>query len=56
MKILLSPEHKAQIAKELKVTTQSVRMSLENVFKSKMAKKIRLRAKELLLEESKKEA
>jgi hypothetical protein len=52
-KILLHPDLKKQIAKELKVTTQSVDMSLKYVFDSDKAKSIRKRAKELLENEVK---
>lgn len=50
-KILLHPDLKKQIAKELNVTTQSVDMSLKYVFDSDKAKSIRKRAKELLKNE-----
>ena len=50
-KILLHPDLKKQIAKELKVTTQTVDMSLKYVFDSEKAKSIRKRAKELLKKE-----
>lgn len=50
-KIRVHPEIKKEIAKELKVTYQTVTMSLEYVFNSEKAKQIRQRAKELLQKE-----
>ncbi|MDN3671659.1 hypothetical protein QWY99_01085 [Flavobacterium branchiarum] len=52
--ILLHPKHKKKIAEEFGVSKQTVDMSLSYVFNSDNAKKIRLRAKELLMEEVKK--
>jgi hypothetical protein len=51
-KILLHPDLKKQIANELKTSSQTVDMSLKYVFDSDTAKKIRKRAKELLIKES----
>ena len=53
-KILIHPTYKNQIAKEFKVTKQTVDMSLKYVFNSKTSKDIRKRAKGLLENESKK--
>ncbi len=53
-KILIHPTYKNQIAKEFKVTKQTVDMSLKYVFNSETSKDIRKRAKELLLKESEK--
>lgn len=52
--ILLHPKHKKKISEEFGVSKQTVDMSLSYVFNSDNAKKIRLRAKELLIEEVKK--
>lgn len=53
-KIRLHAELKKQISKELKVSVQSVRMSLDYVFNSDNAKQARKMAKKLLIEEAKK--
>lgn len=53
-KILIHPTYKNQIAKEFKVTKQTVDMSLKYVFNSGTSKDIRKRAKDLLLKESEK--
>lgn len=53
-KILLHPELKHKIKDEFKCSLQTVTMSLEFVFNSEKAKKIRQRASELLKEEIKK--
>lgn len=50
-KILLHSDLKKQIANELKVSIQTVDMSLKYVFDSDTAKKIRKKAKELLIKE-----
>ncbi|MFL0075620.1 hypothetical protein [Tenacibaculum maritimum] len=52
--ILLHPVLKRQIAKEFSVTKQTVDMSLKFVFNSSKAKKIRKKAKQMLISESKK--
>ena len=52
--ILIHPTYKNQIAKEFKVSNQTVDMSLKYVFNSGVSKNIRKRAKELLEDESKK--
>ena len=51
-KILLHPVLKKQISDELSISTQTVDMSLKFVFDSDTAKKVRKRAKELLIKES----
>lgn len=53
-KIRVHPAIKKEIAEELKVTYQTVTMSLEYVFNSEKAKQIRQRAKQSLIKESKK--
>ena len=53
-KILLHPELKHKIKDEFDCTLQTVDMSLKFVFKSPKADLIRKRAKELLIQESKK--
>lgn len=53
-KILLHPVLKRQIAKELKISMQTIDMSLKYVFDSETAKSVRKRAKELLEIEAKK--
>lgn len=52
--IIISSTHKNQLAREFKTSKQSVLMSLNYVFNSSQAKRIRERAKELLLKEAKK--
>lgn len=52
--ILIASKHKSQIANEFEVSKQTVQMSLSYVFNSPLAKQIRLRAKELLIEEANK--
>ncbi|MCJ1808888.1 hypothetical protein [Flavobacterium covae] len=52
--ILIHPTYKNQIAKEFKVTKQTVDMSLKYVFKSETSQRIRKRAKKLLEIEAKK--
>lgn len=51
-KIRIDIELKKQISKELSISLQSVRMSLDYVFNSDNAKKVRKRAKELLIKEA----
>jgi len=53
-KIRIDVELKKQISNELNISLQSVRMSLDYVFNSDNAQKVRKRAKELLIEEAKK--
>ncbi len=53
-KIRIHHSYIKQISNEIGRTPQSVRMSLDYVFNSETAKKIRNRAKELLQEEIKK--
>ena len=53
-KILLHPKLKHQIKDEFDCTLQTVDMSLKFVFQSDKAELIRKRAKQLLIEESKK--
>lgn len=50
-KIRIHPDFKTQIAKEFKVTMQTVSMSLKYFFDSDKAKAIRKRALEILQEE-----
>lgn len=50
-KIRLHPDLKKQIAKEFKVSYQTVNMSLEYVFNSEKALTIRQRALQMLQEE-----
>ncbi|HZW63601.1 MAG TPA: hypothetical protein VFF15_08175 [Flavobacteriaceae bacterium] len=52
--IIISSTHKNQLAQEFNTSKQSVLMSLRYVFNSPQAKKIRERAKELLIEEASK--
>lgn len=52
-KIRIDIELKKQISKELNISLQTVRMSLGYVFNSESAKKVRKRAKELLINEAK---
>lgn len=52
--ILLHPELKHKIKDEFNCTLQTVDMSLKFVFNSEKAKKIRQKASELLILESKK--
>lgn len=51
-KIRLHSDLIVQIAKEFKVTTQTVRMSLRYVFNSPQNERIRARAKQLLEKEA----
>lgn len=51
-KILLHPDLKKQIANELGLSIQTIDMSLKYVFDSDTAKKVRKRAKKLLLNEA----
>ncbi|MBO6185054.1 MAG: hypothetical protein J6O88_10285 [Chryseobacterium sp.] len=51
-KIRIDVELKKQISNELNISLQSVRMSLEYVFNSDNAKKVRKMAKELLIKEA----
>jgi len=51
-KIKLHPELKHELVKEFGVTMQTISMSLGHVFNSDQAKKIRLRAKEMLQKEA----
>ncbi|MCV9928139.1 hypothetical protein OIU83_10770 [Flavobacterium sp. LS1R49] len=52
--ILLHPKHKRKIAEDFGVSKQTVDMSLSYVFNSCNAKKIRLIAKILLIQEAEK--
>ncbi|WP_281323758.1 hypothetical protein [Flavobacterium sp. IMCC34518] len=52
MKIRIHPEFKTQMATEFKTSKQNVKMALDYYNNSELAKKIRLRAKELLLQEA----
>jgi hypothetical protein len=52
--IEISSKHKNRLAEEFKTSKTSVQMSLSYVFDSPQAKKIRQRAKELLLAEAEK--
>ena len=52
--IEISHNHKRQLATEFNVSIETIRMSLGYVFNSDKNKKIRARAKELLLTEAKK--
>ncbi|MBS7232843.1 hypothetical protein KHA90_17630 [Flavobacterium psychroterrae] len=51
MKIRIAPEFKTQMAKEFKTSKQNVKMALDYYNNSELAKKVRARAKELLLKE-----
>lgn len=51
-KILIHPNYKHEIAKEFRVSMQTVDMSLKYVFNSEVAKSIRKKAKEMLLKEA----
>lgn len=51
-KIRLHPDFMNQIAREEGVTLQTVRMALYYVFNSDTSKRIRARAKELMIEEA----
>jgi len=53
-KIRINVELKKQISNEFEISLQSVRMSLDYVFNSDTAQKVRKRAKELLIKEAKK--
>ncbi len=50
-RINISVNHKKDLAQEFEVSYQSIQMSLDYVFNSKKAKRIRQRAKEMLQEE-----
>lgn len=52
MKILIHPKFKSDMALEFKTSKQNIKMALDYYNNSDLAKKIRLRAKELLLEEA----
>ena len=52
MKIRIAPEFKTQIATEFNTSKQNVMMALKDYNQSDLAKKIRARAKELLLKEA----
>ncbi|WP_281233463.1 hypothetical protein [Flavobacterium gelatinilyticum] len=54
MKIRIAPEFKNQMAKEFNTSKQNVMMALKDYNQSDLAKKIRARAKTLLLEEAEK--
>ncbi len=54
MKIRIHPEFKAQIAKEFNTSKQNVKTALDYYNNSDLAKKIRERAKNLLIEEANK--
>lgn len=51
-KIRIVHELKKQIAKEMRVTTQTVEMALAYVYNSEVQQNIRQRAKELLQQEA----
>lgn len=51
-KIIIASEHKNTLSTEFGVSLQTVRMSLQGVFQSDKSKKIRSRAKELLLKDA----
>lgn len=51
-KIRIVHELKKQIAKEMRVTTQTVEMALAYVYNSEVQQNIRQRAKELLRQEA----
>jgi hypothetical protein len=52
MKIRIHPEFKSQIALEFNTSKQNIKTALDYYNNSELAKKIRQRAKELLLEEA----
>ena len=52
MKIRIAPEFKTQMANEFNTSKQNVMMALKGYNHSELAKKIRTRAKELLLQEA----
>lgn len=52
MKIRIAPEFKTQMAKEFHTSKQNVKTALDYYNNSDLAKKIRQRAKALLLEEA----
>lgn len=54
MKIRIAPEFKTQMAQEFNTSKQNVKMALDYYNQSELAKKIRARAKALLLEEANK--
>lgn len=54
MKIRIAPEFKTQMAKEFETSKQNVKTALDYYNNSELAKKIRARAKQLLLEEANK--
>ena len=53
-RIEISPKLKKQLTQEFDKSSQAIQMSLDYVFNSDNAKKIRIRAKELLIEEANK--
>lgn len=54
MKIRIASEFKNQMALEFNTSKQNVKMALDYYNNSELAKKVRLRAKELLLNEANK--
>jgi len=52
MKIRIHPDFKSQMAVEFKTSKQNIKTALDYYNNSELAKKIRQRAKELLLEEA----
>jgi hypothetical protein len=54
MKIRIHPDYKAKLALEFKTSKQNVKMALDYYNNSELAKKMRQRAKEFLLEEAQK--
>lgn len=52
MKIRIAPEFKNQMAQEFNTSKQNVMMALKGYNHSELAKKVRARAKELLLNEA----
>jgi hypothetical protein len=52
MKIRIAPEFKTEMSKEFHTSKQNVKMALDYYNNSELAKKIRARAKELLLKEA----
>lgn len=52
MKIRIAPEFKTQMAQEFKTSKQNVKTALDYYNNSDLAKKIRIRAKELLQKEA----
>jgi hypothetical protein len=54
MKIRIAPEFKTQMALEFNTSKQNVMMALKDYNQSDLAKKIRSRAKELLIIEAEK--